>query len=277
MSLSKYYQNTKGFQQKKLVQEEAPREKKWKPLSIQPNPEFIPQSIQHTDSTHTKEPQQETVSPTPSPEPDSTLEQMGQTHLSPPSYHLPEKELPPEEQPSQRKVDLNEYVKISEAQTQIDVAYQEGFDAGIKQIENDYDSATKALYNACYQLNNLQETIIKNSSREMQEFALAIADRILRFSVTQQDKTIIATIEEALHQATRSEEFTIHLNPEDMNTVKEKSAEIVANISGLENIILKSDPTVERGGARMESENCTIDATITSQFEVIRNEIINEY
>jgi hypothetical protein len=108
---------------------------------------------------------------------------------------------------------------------------------------------------------------------KLQEFALSIAERILRISVREQDSTIIATIEEALQRAVKSDEFTIFIHPEDYETVAENSTEIVAGLTGLNKIVIKKDITVERGGAKIESDNCTIDATIASQLDVIREEI----
>lgn len=71
----------------------------------------------------------------------------------------------------------------------------------------------------------------------------------------------------------KSDEFTIHIHPEDYETVLKNSSEIIAGLTGLNNIVIKKDTTVERGGAMIESDNCTIDATIASQFDVIREEI----
>ena len=46
--------------------------------------------------------------------------------------------------------------------------------------------------------------------------------------------------------------------------------EIINEISGLDNIILKADRSVERGGCLLESANCTVDATISGQLQVIK-------
>ncbi len=150
---------------------------------------------------------------------------------------------------------------------------QQGMEQAAQHKEDDYLAAASALNNACTQINSLQETLMRNSSGEIIELTLAIAERILRFSVAEQDKTIVAVIEESLQRAIRSEEFTISLNPADYETVAAKSKEIIANISGLENIVLKSSPEIERGGAKLESGNCSIDATVASQFDIICREI----
>ncbi len=286
MSLSKYYKSTNSFQQEKLVKEEFPQEKGWSPSPRQSSAHFAPQSTEFPQTTPLNS-EEEAAPPSPSssplfadkpPQQEPVIE--GMQEEVPPSFAefeepvLQEYEETIPQIPSQPEIDLSQYIEISEAQTQIEAAYEEGVQTGIRQAEEDYGSAIKALNNICTQLNTLQETIIKNSSGELLEFALAITERILRFSVANQDTTIVATIEEALQKAVRSEEFTIYLHPEDLDIIKEKSADIIAGVSGLDKIVVKSDPSVERGGAKLESDNCSIDATIASQFETIRDEII---
>jgi flagellar assembly protein FliH len=177
------------------------------------------------------------------------------------------------QKPQEPQVDLSAYMPLDQAQLEIDQAYLKGLEEGKAKVEEDYLAATRALLNACRELDGLRETLISNSSKELQDFALAIVERILRFSVQEQDHTIIATIEEALQRSVRSDEFTIYINPEDYQAVKEKSEELIAGITGLSNIVLKQDISIARGGAKLESENCTIDATVASQFDVIREEI----
>ncbi len=278
MSLSKYYHTTESFQEEKIVEGNM-RQKGWKPLPVKTSPAFVPQSTQipRLDPMQKVSPtrmvgssSQNKVYGTASPEEEKPKEK------TPPEEKEPVPEPEPEPEPPQPEIDISRYMEIEEAQAQIEAAYKEGVETGINQAEEDYGSAVKALANICNQLNILQETIIRNSSSEFLDFALAIAERIIRFSVSQQDETIVATVKEALQRAIRSEEFTIYLHPDDMAIIEAKSAEIVNEVSGLDNILLKNDSSIERGGARLESDNCTIDATVASQFATIRDNILNK-
>lgn len=176
-------------------------------------------------------------------------------------------------QPSEQTIDLNNYLGRAEADKKAVEAYQRGLAEGRAKAEEDFGAAARALLLACQQMDTLRATIIGNSGKELLEFALAVAEKILRLSVSEQDHTIIATIEEALRLAVKSDEFTIHIHPDDYDTLAGKSAEIVAGIIGLNNIVIRKDPAIARGGTRIDSDNCTIDATIASQFESIREEL----
>ena len=152
-------------------------------------------------------------------------------------------------------------------------AYKRGFADGTRKAEEDFGEASRALLHCCRQLDSVRETLIANSRREVIDFAIAVAERIVRVSVREQDRTIIATIDEALQRAIKSDEFVIALNPEDYQTVSARAEELQEGVSGLSSIVLKQDPSVERGGATIESDTCTIDATISAQFDLIRKEL----
>ncbi len=153
-------------------------------------------------------------------------------------------------------------------------AYQQGRAEAMAKAEEDFGTASRALLSCCQQLDSIRETIISNSGGELRDFALAVAERILRISLQEQDQTIIATIEEALQRAVKSDAFTVYLHPDDYRIVTEKSEELIAGLSGLNGLVIKKDITVDRGGAKIESDNCTIDATIATQFAAIRDEVM---
>lgn len=191
----------------------------------------------------------------------------------PPKKPPPKKPPPPKPAPAPPPVDLSNYVEISDVKKKVDQAFSMGLEEGKAKAEDDFGATAAMLLSLCQQLDTLRETIITNSNTEMQNFALAIAEKILRISVKEQDKTIIATIEEAIHRAVRSDEFTVYVHPDDYEIVGANVPELISQIIGLNNIVLKKDPGLERGGTKIESDNCTIDASIASQFEILREEV----
>lgn len=185
-------------------------------------------------------------------------------------------EAQPEEPPAQPKPVVPPPppgVPPAEVERRVAEAYVRGLGEGRQQAEEDYGAATSALLLICQQMDTLRETILKNSVGEIQDLVLAIAEKIIRHSVQEQNDTIIDTVEEAIHKAVRSEEFQIYVNPDDYEVVDAKSKELVAELNGLNSIIVKKDRSVERGGCRIESDNCTVDATVASQLEIVRDQL----
>lgn len=265
MSLSKYYKNSTSFQPEDLVKREVQTPSGWQSLQTKEGLPF--QSQQPAAVADAKDIVRN---------PPTMPQVVPADNSTKPTQTTAEKENQPEaapEAPPKQEIDLTNYLELAVAEKKIEEAYQRGIEAEKNKIEQDFQAATKALLSTCQQLDTIRETIISNSSEELQQFTLAIAERILRISVREQDSTIIATIEEALQRAVKSDEFTLYIHPDDYTTVTENAAEIVAGVTGLNKVVIKKDKSIERGGAKIESDNCTIDATIASQFEVIREEM----
>jgi flagellar assembly protein FliH len=265
MSLSKYYKDSSSFQPESLIKREDKTPAGWQPSHTKEQLPFLSQPP--PAASEPKEPSQ-AASTT---EKQSPQEIPAKTDID--SQQKVQKDKQPEV-PPKPEIDLSKYLEIAVADKKIEEAYQKGLKTGKDKVEQDFGTATKALLSTCQQLDTIRDTIISNSSSEIQGFILAIAERILRISVREQDRTIVATIEEALQRAVKSDEFSVYIHPDDHETVAENATEIIAGISGLNKIVIKKDITVERGGAKIESDNCTIDATIASQFDIIREEIL---
>lgn len=212
----------------------------------------------------------------PAPQPDREQQEDMLLPESSPDLEIEAKEVPdepvaktppvtPKEVPAKPSIDIEAIREES---------FQAGILAGRKQAEEDFENGAKTLLCICNELDRLRETILQNSIGEMRELVLAIAEKIIRHSVAEQSDTITATIIEAIHLAVKSDEFQIQLNPDDLACVEGKKKEIIAQISGLDNIVLKPDATLERGGCKIESTSCTIDASMASQLKVIRNSIM---
>ncbi|MEN8189987.1 MAG: FliH/SctL family protein [Thermodesulfobacteriota bacterium] len=146
---------------------------------------------------------------------------------------------------------------------------------GRRECEEDYEHTAQTMLSACKQLDSLKETILLNSLEEMRNLVFLIAEKIIRTAVTVEDETITATLEHAIRLAVKSEEFHVRINPEDLDIINESKKKIIDQVSGLETLVLKPDATIERGGCLLESTNCMVDATIDSQIEAIREEIID--
>ncbi len=150
-------------------------------------------------------------------------------------------------------------------------AYNKGLEDGLARSEEDFGSSVKSLIMACREINRIRETILSNSMEEMQNLVLVIAEKIIRHSVTEQDRTIIDTVREAIQQAVKTDEFVIQVHPDDLATINTKSKEFIESVNGLENIIVRADSSIERGGCKIDSSTSTVDATIANQLQMIGN------
>ena len=165
----------------------------------------------------------------------------------------------PEDEPSGSPVEPPDLERLQEE------AYNTGLRDGLKMADEDFGSSAKALFMACEQINTLRETVLNNSMGEMEDLVLAIAEKIIRHSVTEQDRTIVDTVEEAIRQAVKSDEL--------IAIIKSKSKEFIDSLSGLENIVVQANPAIERGGCSIDSSTSMVDATIAGQLHIIEEKI----
>jgi flagellar assembly protein FliH len=271
MSLSRYFKNAPSFQAEDLFKPTDKTSSGWVPEPRKNQRPFQTQQIT-LPTTIRKGPNKELTTPA-----NNSLENRPGTEQMTvdPSLESSARDNNTTSVPEEN-IDLSNFIDRGEAEKIATEAYRQGVEEGRAKAEQDFGAAARSLLLACQQLDTLRATIIGNSSKELLDFSLAVAERILRLSVREQDHTIVATIEEALRRAVKSDEFTINIHPDDYDTLAEKASEIVAGLSGLNNIVIRKDHHVERGGARIESDNCTIDATIAGQFEMIREALKNK-
>ncbi|MBE0584394.1 MAG: hypothetical protein IH612_11635 [Desulfofustis sp.] len=275
MSLSKVFRGQGDFQPEQLVPRPTTDKRQWQAVTVtDQTPASPPDKIVHR--TASTEKHQPAASPS-KDRPPVPEKENGADHGDISAVTTPEAIVPPvtdqhvevEDSP-EAAIDLDELRET---------AYQEGFAdgrrEGLAQAESDFGSALAALQQISEQLSAIRETILKNSKSELIELVFALSEKIIRHSVREQDQTILATVDEALNQAVRSSEFAVYLHPDDMAVIKERAPDFIASLNDLEQIAVKSDAAIEQGGCRIESETCTVDATVASQLGIIREQIEN--
>jgi flagellar assembly protein FliH len=170
---------------------------------------------------------------------------------------------------------LGQEAKVAEKaavnlEAKLEEALARGRQEGAKEAELRFGRATEALAVAVEEISRLRESLLNNASQDMLRLVLTIARQIIHVELSVNSGIILATIERALQAAVRADAYHLRVNGEDLALVTEKKPLFLARISGLQNITIEADPTVGRGGCRLESELGEVDATIESQLEVIR-------
>jgi flagellar assembly protein FliH len=257
MSLSRYFKDKGEFKPKSLVSGVRDEDDDWQPSTvINDDQKKPPIETALPESSHSESPSLDK----------ETIESAIVENSSKPAQAVVDTSQPEaiEYQPPSPRPD------IESMQAE---AYDAGVAQGLKQAETDLGSTLATLTLVCEQLSSIRETILKNSKNEMVELVLSLSEKIIRHSVTEQNQTIIDTVESAIHQAVKSSEFYIYLHPDDMLIIQDRTQQFISGLNGLENIVVKADPTIERGGCKIESDNCTVDATISSQFKVFEENL----
>jgi flagellar assembly protein FliH len=103
--------------------------------------------------------------------------------------------------------------------------------------------------------------------------AAAIAGRVVRRELTRQPDIPVALVAEALELVAGKPDLRILLNPEDRRACGAQIALLAADLAGVAETAVQEDPSIARGGCRIETRHGTIDQTLEAQLERIEREL----
>jgi flagellar assembly protein FliH len=129
----------------------------------------------------------------------------------------------------------------------------------------------EAFTRACAEVDNLHQDLLEQSRGDMINLVIALSKKIIGRELTTGRDVIVDTLRNAIALAMKHNEYDIWLNPEDLTVVEELVPELISSVQQLKQITLKTDPEIARGGCRLDSDICTVDATIEAQLETARD------
>jgi flagellar assembly protein FliH len=160
-------------------------------------------------------------------------------------------------------------------------AYQKGFAQGEKDgLELGETKAQKLVENLDNLLDgigHLKGELVKRYEKEFIEMIFAIAKKVIHTHLHFEEKAIRDPILSVLELAVGKNEINLKLNPEDLDYVENLRPELFSRFQNLKTIMITSDPTIKRGGCKLESDTGDIDATIETQLEMIHKYLQEAY
>ena len=150
----------------------------------------------------------------------------------------------------------------------------EGYNQGMADLAAQHrmqlEQAVAALGEACQKIDRMNAIKLQQSRGDLVNLIILLCEKILAEELRTPRNVIAATLQAALEQAIKSDEYYVTLHPDDLAVAEAKAPELITNIRGLERIVFKTDDTVTRGGCRLESAVCTVEATIETQLASLR-------
>ena len=150
-------------------------------------------------------------------------------------------------------------------------AYNQGKADQAQLSELEFQQTLAAFAMACQKIDGQRKALLHQSRGDIINLIIAMIKKILGQELVTPRNIIAGTLQTALEQAIQSQEFHVTLHPDDLAFAKEKAPEIIGAISGLEHIVFKTDDSFSRGGCLLESAVCTVDATMETQVESVRD------
>ena len=143
-----------------------------------------------------------------------------------------------------------------------------------EQQDQELNSLLGALASGLEEIGRLRENVLQSSTEDMYQLIMTIAEQVILCEVEAKPDIIIGTLQKALQSAISSSEYHVKLHPDDLAIVKLKKPLFMSTVSGLKNITLEADEAMTRGGCLVESELGLVDATIKSQLDELRLQLL---
>ncbi len=156
----------------------------------------------------------------------------------------------------------------------IEAIRQEAYNQGVRdtrqQTRDEVRQVLSSFRQACGELVRLHSSILEQSRGDMINLVIALSRRIIGRELATGRDTIAATLQAAVDHAIASDEYVIILHPDDLALAREMEPQLIESVRGLKHIVFRTSPEITRGGCRLESNTCAVDATIEAQLETAR-------
>ena len=231
----------------------------------------------------------ETTSPKTPEESPAEREPLDTSTPQPDEPQLPEETKPPEEQepepPATQPPPQAAPPPEAVAPPEIDVeaikqeAYGEGFQKGeadgFAQGQAQAAAAANHLEEICGRLDSLWGDMVRANEEKLVHLINLIVDKIVYGHISVDHDVVKKAILDAFYLLPEPESAVIYVNNEDYEFVEAIKDDFFKALETLKQISVIADPSVGRGGCRIESEAGDVDAALESRLAAVKQSIID--
>ncbi len=165
----------------------------------------------------------------------------------------------------------------NEAQRLYEEARRTGRQQGREEAKQELLPSLVAFGHAGQSLIVFEEQLIARYTPQIVRLAVKIAENIIGKALEADPQIVASVLERAKHEVAEAKQVRIWLNPADHKVLAETCPELIK--IGSENgrtIEVVTSDDVSRGGCRLETEMGLVDATLPTQIEEIRRQLLDE-
>lgn len=155
-----------------------------------------------------------------------------------------------------------------------DKARMEGYEDGQQEGFNEGRQIAEALIQEAMDIKSYSvdfyKQLIDNAEAEVIDMTLEISSKILNSAMTS-DEYILGLVQEAVRKCTYTTSVILRVSEEDYPYVVSEKNKILVLCQTLDDIEIKIDRSLVRGGCVLETPTGMIDASIQTQLDYVRN------
>jgi len=168
------------------------------------------------------------------------------------------------------KTELEEITKTTQHKA-YEKGFKEGKEEGIKAGEEVIKKSLAEIQNVLIEAKHKREEIMQINQEIIINLALMIAKKIIKAELITNKEMIFENLNQALKKVKDKEEIKVKVNPVHLQELGTRKEEFLRQVSGIERINFEEDKNIEPGGCIIETNLGIIDATISSQLEMIED------
>lgn len=147
-------------------------------------------------------------------------------------------------------------------------SYQRGWNDALRKNQEDIGLLCQSLRKAIEGLKREMDGIWGKSEKEIIKLIFAIGKKMVYEEISQNSSKIIERIvSEALHKVKKNRILRIHVNPGDVEKLKEMKLDALSDMNGGCEII--SDTDISRGGCKIDTDYGSVDARVETRWSEI--------
>jgi flagellar assembly protein FliH len=155
--------------------------------------------------------------------------------------------------------------------------YEEGKSRGQEEARSEVLPALIGFAQAGQSLIVFEEQMVSRYTPQMVRLALAIAEKIVGKAVAEDPEIVAAVLERAKKEVPDARLVRVRLHPADYHILAEIRPELIrAGEEGGRKVEVLASDEIGRGGCRIETEIGVVDASIPTQFQEIKRQLLDE-
>jgi flagellar biosynthesis/type III secretory pathway protein FliH len=176
---------------------------------------------------------------------------------------------------------LPDSIPIDIAAEEIQKAYESGMHDGQLTARSTYKTEIRKYREWINRIDSVVDNLTKNHKSEIDdmrdsliELSTLIAENIILEEINRDNSRIIDIVKEAIEDLETEKVFTIFLNPDDIDIIRETRSELLKNLPDHKNIEILPDSTLLQGGLLLETTAGMVDARVRTKLEEIKQNLI---
>ncbi len=154
-----------------------------------------------------------------------------------------------------------------EAEALREAAREEGFREGQERAREEVAQRIEALEGLLRELAEWKPRLYEEGRAQVLELVLALVRKILGPLSEQCEEAVVYVTERALQSIADRENVTVRVHPDDLQAVVDAKPAFLETVDGIRQLTVVEDPSVSRGGCRVQTPTAEIDARLETQLE----------